>query len=153
MLARIRKAREEGQGGFTLIELLVVMIIIGILAAIAIPVFLNQRKKAQDSAAKADVSTIGKEVATYYVDNCAAPTVTNVSGRYSLQAAASATGTCTQAAYPATDLGKASTNVALDTQTFVSDTNWCVSVKNAKGDKAVNGYKYSAQNGLQEGTC
>jgi len=153
MLARIRKAQEEREGGFTLIELLVVMIIIGILAAIAIPVFLNQRKKAQDSAAKADVSTLGKEVATYYVDNCAAPTVTKVGTRYSLQAAASATATCTSAAYPATDLGKVSNNVVLDTQTFTSDTDWCVSVKNAKGDKAVNGYKYSAQNGLAEGVC
>ncbi len=71
MLARIRKSTEEKDQGFTLIELLVVMIIIGILAAIAIPVFLNQRKKAQDSAAKADVSTIGKELATYYVDGLA----------------------------------------------------------------------------------
>ena len=154
MLARIRKAQEEGEGGFTLIELLVVMIIIGILAAIAIPVFLNQRKKAQDSAAKADVSTIGKEVATYYVDNCAAPTVTKTAaGRYSLQAAASATATCTQAAYPATDLGKVSNNVVLDKQTFNSDTDWCVSVTNPKGDKAVNGYRYSAAGGLEEGLC
>src|SRR5674476_1431292 len=68
MIARIRKSMEEKDQGFTLIELLVVMIIIGILAAIAIPIFLNQRTKAQDTAATSDVSTLGKEVATYYVD-------------------------------------------------------------------------------------
>ena len=149
MLARIRKAQEEGEGGFTLIELLVVMIIIGILAAIAIPVFLNQRKKAQDSAAKADVSTIGKEVATYYVDNVNPPTVTIVNGRYSLQAAAVGT----SPAYPANDLGKASANDLLGPQFFTDSTAWCVTVTNAKGDKAVTGYKYSAAGGLAEGAC
>src|SRR3954447_25838611 len=77
MLARIRKAQEEREGGFTLIELLVVMIIIGILAAIAIPVFLSQRQKAQDTATKADVTTLGKEIATYFVDNAAAPAAAN----------------------------------------------------------------------------
>ena len=96
MLARIRKAQEEGEGGFTLIELLVVMIIIGILAAIAIPVFLSQRKKAQDSAAKADVSTLGKEVATYYVDGVGSTANGNMAitisaaGRYVLNVTAAA---------------------------------------------------------------
>ena len=73
MLARMRKSMEEKDQGFTLIELLVVIIIIGILAAIAIPVFLNQRKKAAGLGRKADISTIGKEVATYYVDGAARP--------------------------------------------------------------------------------
>src|SRR5204862_211423 len=58
MLARIRKAMEEREGGFTLIELLVVIIIIGILAAIAIPVFLNQRQKGYDAAAKSDLRNL-----------------------------------------------------------------------------------------------
>ena len=56
MLARIRKSMEEKDQGFTLIELLVVIIIIGILAAIAIPVFLNQRKKAVDASIKSDLA-------------------------------------------------------------------------------------------------
>jgi len=69
MLARIRKSMEEKDQGFTLIELLVVMIIIGILAAIAIPVFLNQRKKAVDSSMKSDLRTVANEMETYFTDN------------------------------------------------------------------------------------
>jgi len=69
MLARLRKAQEEGESGFTLIELLVVIIIIGILAAIAIPVFLNQRKKAVDASMKSDLRQVANEEETYFVDN------------------------------------------------------------------------------------
>ncbi len=140
MLARLRKTSEENEGGFTLIELLVVMIIIGILAAIAIPVFLSQRAKAQDSAAKADVSTIGKELATYYVDNTAVPVVAQAGGRYTLATV---------------DIGKSSSSVTLDAVVagagIVDDTHWCVAVTNAKGDK--KDYKYSAKGGLDTGNC
>jgi len=88
MIARIAKAlnKQDGDKGFTLIELLVVIIIIGILSAIAIPIFLNQRKKAVDSAAQADVKTISEQIATYYVDGTDAITgVDTTDGTYTLE--------------------------------------------------------------------
>ena len=68
MIARIHKSMEKKDKGFTLIELLVVIIIIGILAAIAIPVFLNQRKKAVDAGIKSDLRSTANELESYYVD-------------------------------------------------------------------------------------
>jgi type IV pilus assembly protein PilA len=73
MLARLRKTQEEREGGFTLIELLVVVIIIGILAAIAIPTFLNQREKAWQKAAQSDLRNHATVVEEYFSENGSFP--------------------------------------------------------------------------------
>lgn len=140
MIARIQKAKNED--GFTLIELLVVMIIIGILAAIAIPIFLSQREKAEDSAAKADVSTLGKEIATHYVDNNTVPVIAGGNGAdWTLDGVS---------------IGASSDNVVLKATpaSTATSTTWCVSVTNAQGDAttaASGGASYSAASGLETG--
>jgi type IV pilus assembly protein PilA len=67
MLHKIRE-RAQDEKGFTLIELLVVILIIGILAAIALPAFLNQRGKAQDTEAKSAVRTAQTAMETFYTE-------------------------------------------------------------------------------------
>ena len=142
MLARIRKAMDENESGFTLIELLVVMIIIGILAAIAIPVFLNQRKNAVDASYKSDLRTVANEMESYYTDNEVYP-------------AGVAAATAAGATVPV-----GTTNVKVSKNTSVqilfkdaTRTAYCVLAVNATSGKGSHNWAYmSDQGGLQSPT-
>jgi len=92
----------------------------------------------QDGAAKADVSILGKEIATYWIDGDSMPTVTQSGDQYSVGGSA---------------ILRSSPNVVFGAITGSSATDWCVYVTNPKGDVAVTGYQYSAQSGLEAGHC
>jgi prepilin-type N-terminal cleavage/methylation domain-containing protein len=144
----LERTRRQDRG-FTLIELLVVMIIIGVLASVAIPVFLNQRAKAHDVATKSDLETVGKEVASFYVGVDPTLALTGTISGQSLTLAESTTSysNAVQLSSGTTYATGASDAVTFQTGTGCTKASgWVVTLNNPDG--ATKTFYFSAQNGL-----
>jgi type IV pilus assembly protein PilA len=128
MFEKIRN-RAESDEGFTLIELLVVILIIGILAAIAIPSFLNQRYKGQDACAKSMAKQMQTAAKTYQTDNntYVGITIAGLSTIESSITGSTSSGNCAPATIGATASGGACTGTA-------SATQYCVGADSLSGN-------------------
>jgi type IV pilus assembly protein PilA len=145
VIARFRAIKEDREDGFTLIELLVVMIIIGILAAIAIPVFLSQRQKGYDASVKSDLRTLASETEAYNTDYQNYPPTQATMASSATTTTGGATAIFGTAATG--DTVRTSTGNTFSSYLGVSKNDYCIIGVNAKGTR--NWEFESANGGLQ----
>lgn len=84
-MTRPGRAPQRGEQGFTLVELLVVMIVLGLLAAVAIPMYLKAQRSAYETSAKADIKTLAREIGTQFVDDQSDLDLTSANGIWELR--------------------------------------------------------------------
>ena len=132
--ARLEDVKKNEQG-FTLIELLVVVIIIGILAAIAIPVFIGVQNNAKDASVKSDLGNAKTAVVAFYTANPAGSIASD--------------GTTTPSTVSLSDYGFSSTTGNLFAFHVTNSTSFCITGKGETG----NYFKATSDGGVTDGTC
>jgi len=139
MTSQIRRPASRA-AGFTLVELLVAMVVLGVLAAIAVPAAVGQRRKAYETSAKADVEVITRELAALSIDGPGALAISSSDGTWTITRAGTVVATGELSPH----------NTVSPDSFFTAGGSFCLSVRNTQ----VDAQPWAADDvGLRSGGC